>query len=198
MEDSFWGGKVMTKSLGLMVGAAILLGIPRGVDAGVVRAEVATPGVAAGPVGEVGTIGEAGKAIGGKLKEFESQRKRKQFGPVVVIEIRSELAISATNVLVDSEEKKSLVGGILKAVFPDNMGVSISNRLPPVRGVGPEYPSVQTIDEYIQGILESDRRRREEDPSDPFSPPDPEKLRANILEDLGGNLAVVYRYVGTR
>jgi len=120
---------------------------------------------------------------------------RRRFGPVTVVEDHGPLFISDVTIVVRTPKDKALVEGILKAAFPKNMGVSDEPLLEGLRPIGPEYPGIKTVDEYVGGIVESSERYRREKPERPGSPVDAKKLRRKVLKDLGRSKILVYRYV---
>jgi hypothetical protein len=127
-------------------------------------------------------------------QEPDPNRIERDLGPVVIVEHRSPLAIDQTTVLARTPEFKALAEGVLKGVYPEKMGFAIDDRLAPVLGIGPEYPVVKTIDEYVDGIVASDRAARARGDKRPFPPQDRAKLMADVKKDLGAHDILVLRY----
>lgn len=129
-------------------------------------------------------------------QEPDPNRIERDLGPVVIVEHRSPLAIDQTTVLARTPEFKALAEGVLKGVYPEKMGFSIDERsgLALALGVGPEYPVVKTIDEYVDGIVASDRAARARGDKRPFPPQDRAKLMADVKKDLGAHDILVLRY----
>lgn len=127
-------------------------------------------------------------------QEPDPNRVERDLGRVVIVEHRSPLAIDQTTVLARTPEFKALAEGVLKGVYPEKMGFSIDERLAPALGIGPEYPVVKTIDEYVDGIVASDRAARARGDNRPFPPQDRAKLMADVKKDLGAHDILVLRY----
>jgi len=110
----------------------------------------------------------------------------REYGRIVVIERRGGLYITHTNVLVDSKRKKELVWQLFQSAFPKEAGE------PPEPGNPNSFGrfgtkalelTVSTIDDYLEAIAKDPAKRK--------------TARREILTELGGNFALVYRYVDT-
>ncbi|MDD5657047.1 MAG: hypothetical protein PHF00_07320 [Elusimicrobia bacterium] len=128
------------------------------------------------------------------LAATKTSEKRIQRGPVLLIERRdspdSARYIDHTAVLVSSQKQKVIVLGLLQAIFPKNMGMPVNGRVD--LSIGPDHPSVQTVEEYIEALKRGYAKRGQDYQG---FPPRFDEIRAEIMADLGDNFAVVYRYI---
>jgi hypothetical protein len=148
---------------------------------------------------EPGTLEGALKGAREAAAKFKSGERRIQRGPILVIEkrdgpddgekddIMSFYYMDATNVLVDSQDKKAFLQAVLQAVFPKEMGAGGP------RPVG--APTIQTIDEHVASLKEGDASNQRKYPdAEKLSLPY-EEIRAELKEQLGSNYALVLRYI---
>ena len=143
------------------------------------------------------TLEEAGQAA--RTMVQASSERRIQRGPILVIERRGKLYISAITILVEAQEKKTLVSAVLESGFPKEMGVD--SRIGSI-----DAPRVMTVDEYVEQSVMSKLKGASKAPPGAVIEPVPDfvrkqwgdEIRKQVMTDLGNNLAVVYRYIGTK
>jgi len=124
---------------------------------------------------------------------------RVQRGPILVVERRNRQFISQTTIVVATQEKKDLILAVLQSGFPDEMGVD-------TRGLDLTAPRVMSVAEYSRQTNDAQLKGSYAVAPDGSRLPIPESsrlaseeaVRKQILADLGENLAVAYRYIGTK
>jgi len=117
------------------------------------------------------TLGSAEPTVG------EMKNRRYELGKILVVESCDPLLIPHTFIVVATTKDAELISGILKVVFPEEMGppnrVNIDGTLNYSIGTSAMAVSIKTASQHADGSAE--------------------KL-AEIRTDLGARLAVVYRY----
>ena len=150
------------------------------------------------PVLRAQTLEEAAPVIRSVLMQVSENRIQR--GPILVVEKRHKHFISQISIVVETKEKKDLILAVLQSGFPEEMGVD-------TRGLDLTTPRVMTVDEYIEKMNDSQLKSAYRMASDGVTRepiPDAqrkemgESLRKHVLADLGNNLAVAYRYIGSK
>ena len=139
----------------------------------------------------------AGCATTSAVSSVKSERPGErviQYGKLTLVERWSDLYVSHTTIVVDSERDKLLARSLLSAAFPEEMGVLASGGQTNYDGalnfsIGRSALdlSVRTIDEYVAG-----RKGKR------LSPEEERAKRAEFKDLRGKNFGVVYRYIRTR